>query len=83
MGIGPEQAGHDACIRSTIDCDGELALIGMMMIPTVVGYHLPMYVGFLAGADLYCIVGTVLFDGKSGDSAHNNGLNTGNKLDVL
>jgi hypothetical protein len=34
VGIGSEQAGHDAWIRSAVDCDDELALIGTMMIPS-------------------------------------------------
>jgi len=34
VGIGSEQAGHDACIRSAVDSDDELALIGTMIIPS-------------------------------------------------
>ena len=33
VGIGSEQAGHDACIWSAIDCDDELALIRKISPP--------------------------------------------------
>jgi hypothetical protein len=86
VGIGSEQARHDSCIRSAIDCDDELALIGMMKIPswippplTTRSFSLIYWISCARRPTLYCMVSTVgsgscgaLFVGRSGDSAHNN-----------
>ena len=87
VGIRSKPAGHDACVRSAVDCDDKLALIGMMMIVYLVGYPLPSLLYshlsldiLCSAADLYCIVDTgneMLFVVKSGDNAHNNVLKYG------